>query len=167
MIWPWALLAPWVVQSTAMTFDEVYFHRKRGLELWERIGHPLDTLTVLVCMAWLALATPSPSHLAIYVGLAAFSCLFITKDEIVHARRCAPGEHWVHAVLFVVHPLCLGSLALLWPSLHSPVTVLSSVPPIPWAAPIVRAQFVVTASFCVYQAAYWNLPWIKRVPTPR
>jgi 2-polyprenyl-6-hydroxyphenyl methylase/3-demethylubiquinone-9 3-methyltransferase len=150
-----ALLAPLVVQSTAMGFDELYFHRKRGLGLWERVGHPLDTLTVLACMAWLALAAPSPGHLTVYVGLAAFSCLFITKDEVVHARVCAPGEHWVHALLFIVHPLCLASLALLWPSLHPPVVGPLGLPAIPGAARIFAAQCAVTSSFCLYQAAYW------------
>jgi hypothetical protein len=161
---PWALLAPLVAQSTAMAFDELYFHRKRGLGLWERIGHPLDTLTVLVCIAWVALAAPSPAHAAVYVGLAVFSCLFVTKDEFVHARRCTPGEHWLHAILFLVHPLSLASLALLWPSLHPPVADLQRLPAITSAARIITAQFVVTASFCVYQTMYWNLPWKKRMP---
>jgi 2-polyprenyl-6-hydroxyphenyl methylase/3-demethylubiquinone-9 3-methyltransferase len=106
-------------------------------------------------MAWLKLAAPSAAHLAVYVGLAAFSCLFITKDEIVHARLCAPGEHWVHAILFIVHPLCLASLALLWPSLHPSVSALPGVPAIPGGARVFAAQLVVTSSFCVYQAAYW------------
>jgi hypothetical protein len=146
-----------------MAFDEVYFHRKRRLDAWERIGHPLDTLTVLVCIAYVALAAPSPGHVAGYAALAAFSCLFITKDEGVHARRCTPGEHWLHAVLFLVHPLSLASLALLWPSLHPPVAgPLSSVPFIASGARIVTAQFVLTAAFCVYQIVYWNVRWTKR-----
>jgi hypothetical protein len=161
---PWALLAPLVVQSAAMAFDELYFHRKRGLGLWERVGHPLDTLTVLACIAWLALAAPSPGHAAVYVGLAVFSCLFVTKDEFVHALSCSPGEHWVHAILFLVHPLSLVSLALLWPSLHPAIAYVPRLPTIPSAAWIIRAQFVVTASFCVYQTIYWNLPWKKRRP---
>jgi 2-polyprenyl-6-hydroxyphenyl methylase/3-demethylubiquinone-9 3-methyltransferase len=139
-----------------MALDELYFHRKRGLALWERVGHPLDTLTVLGCMAWLVFVVPSSGHLGVYAGLAAFSCLFITKDEIVHARLCAPGEHWVHAVLFIVHPLSLASLALLWPSLHPSAPALPGVPAIPGAARIFAAQLVVTSSFCVYQAAYWT-----------
>jgi hypothetical protein len=164
VIGPLALLAPLVAQSAAMAFDEFYFHRKRGLGLWERVGHPLDTLTVLVCIAWVALVAPSPAHTMVYLGLAIFSCLFVTKDEFVHALRCSPGEHWVHAILFLVHPLSLASLALLWPSLHPPVADIPPVPAIPFAARIVTAQFVVTASFCVYQTIYWNLPWNKGTP---
>jgi hypothetical protein len=148
-----------------MAFDELHFHRRRGLRAWERIGHPLDTLTMLACMAWALLATPTPEHVAVYAGLAVLSCLFITKDEIVHARHCAPGEHWVHALLFVVHPLSLGSVALLWPALHPPVSGwASALPVIASARRIFVGQFVVTASFCVYQALYWNVRWTKRSP---
>lgn len=160
----YALLAPLLVQSTAMGFDELYFHRKRGLETWERVGHPLDTLTVLACIAWVALATPSRSHIAVYGALAIFSCLFITKDEGVHAKQCAAGEHWLHAVLFLVHPLSLASFALLWPSLHAPVAELQSIPRVSVARDVVAAQFVVTACFCLYQTVYWNVPWTKRDP---
>src|SRR5258708_33252451 len=113
-----------------MAFDELHFHRKRGLGAWERIGHPLDTLTVLACSAWAFLVRPTPGHVAVYAGLAVVSCLFITKDEGVHARRCTPGEHWVHALLFIVHPLSLGSLALLWPSLHPSVQGWPGVLPV-------------------------------------
>ncbi len=146
-----------------MSFDELYFHRKRGLDRWERVGHPFDTLSVVLCIAWLVLASPSRSHLAVYAGLSAFSCLLITKDEPVHTRRCGPGEHWVHAFLFVVHPISLASLALLWTSVH-PAPDLPSLPPIPYAGLLVAGHLVVAASFCLYQTLYWNLPWIKRAP---
>ncbi len=117
-------------------------------------------------MAWLALAAPSPGHLTVYVGLAVFSCLFITKDELVHARLCVPGEHWVHAILFIVHPLCLASLAWLWPALHPSVAGLAGVPEIPGAARIFAAQLVVTSSFCVYQATYWAFHGSARKDPP-
>jgi len=28
-----------------MGVDEFYFHRRRGLPRWERLAHPLDTMT--------------------------------------------------------------------------------------------------------------------------
>jgi hypothetical protein len=153
------LLIPLIVQGAAMGFDELYFHRKRGLGLWERIGHPLDTLTVVACFGWVLLVTPTRTAVASYVALAAMSCLIITKDEWVHARRCSPGEHWVHALLFLVHPVTLASAGMLWPALHARPALL------PWATAdrslffVVGGQFVLTAAFCIYQVAYWNLPW--------
>jgi hypothetical protein len=143
-----------------MAFDELHFHRRRGLGAWERIGHPIDTLTVLACIGWALFRPPTAGGVGVYVALAALSCLFVTKDEFVHARRCSPGEHWLHALLFVVHPVALVSVALMWPGLHARAVALPR-----WLAEAkavsgaLLVQFGVTASFCVYQAAYWNLRW--------
>src|ERR1700690_1124120 len=105
---------PLGVQALATVADEFYFHRRRGLPRWGRIGHPLDTLTLLACYA-VALAIPlTAASLRTYVALAVFSCLFVTKDEIVHAKYCEPLEHWVHALLFVLHPIVLASMGFLW-----------------------------------------------------
>jgi hypothetical protein len=161
----WLLVLPLGVQALAMLVDELYFHRRRGLGAWERIGHPLDTLTVLACMSWVRFVPPSDRAIAVYVGLALASCVFITKDEAVHAGRCSAGEHWLHAVLFVVHPMSLASFGLMWPVIHVPQHALpvwlQSVP----AAPIVGMQLVVTGLFCLYQILYWNVPWPRRRST--
>jgi hypothetical protein len=166
--WGWALLAPLALQATAMAFDELYFHRRRGLGAWERIGHPFDTLTVLVCMGWALFTRPDRRGVACYVGLALLSSLFITKDEWVHARSCSPGEHWLHAVLFVVHPVSLASIGLLWPALHAkadelPAWLVITAPVAPWLV----GQFALTAAFCLYQIVYWNSSWVRHTsPTP-
>ncbi|HEX2671359.1 MAG TPA: hypothetical protein VHM25_10835, partial [Polyangiaceae bacterium] len=111
------LLLPVLLQGLAMFVDEFVFHRKRGLPRWERLGHPLDSLTVALCYAWLVLVPAGHPHaLGIYVGLCAFSCLFITKDEMVHSKLCAPLETWLHAVLFVLHPVVFLTLGLVWRS---------------------------------------------------
>ena len=146
---PALIFAPFVVQGLAMFVDEGVHHRRRGLPRWERIGHPLDTLTVVACYAWLAAMRPTPSHGTAYVALAALSCLFVTKDERVHARRCSASEHWTHALLFVLHPIVLAIAGWLW---------WTSQPSAPLLA---RAQLVLTASFAAYQAIYWNWngPW--------
>ena len=140
-----ALLAlPLGIQGVAMFFDELHFHRRRGLPPWERIGHPLDTATVLACFAIAVLAPPTTGWLASYVALAAFSCLFVTKDEPIHAKRCSPGEHWLHAVLFVMHPIVLAAVALLW---------------IRGLRVLVLAQAALTLAFGTYQLLYWNVTW--------
>jgi hypothetical protein len=168
--WAWALALPLGVQSVAMLVDEGYFHRRRGLGRWERVGHPLDTLTVLACLAWVRFVPPSGRAAAVYAVLASLSCLFITKDEPVHARQCTAGEHWIHALLFVVHPVGVAAVALLWPAVRAHGDA-ANVPP--WLAPtapmgdLVGAQLVLTGSFFVYQTVYWNFPWPRRTPSAR
>jgi hypothetical protein len=139
------VLFTFVAQAAAMAFDEVAFHRRRGLPRWERIGHPLDTLTVLACFGWLLLVRPSPSHAVVYGVLVLVSSMFVTKDEPIHARVCTPGEHWLHAVLFVLHPVVLLGAGWLW-----------------WTGTlrsVLVAQLALAASFALYQLLYWNLLW--------
>ena len=77
------------LQAIAMLADEWWFHRRRELPRWERIGHPLDTLSIVLCLGWLLLVPPAAaSALPVYVTLAIASTLFVTKDEGVHAKLC-------------------------------------------------------------------------------
>jgi 2-polyprenyl-6-hydroxyphenyl methylase/3-demethylubiquinone-9 3-methyltransferase len=130
------------LQGLAMVVDEGWFHRARGLPRWERIGHPLDTLTLIACLIWLVSTSPTSSvALPVYLALAVFSTLFITKDEPVHARLCSGGEQWLHAVLFVLHPIVLAAFAYLW-----------------WigALGLLVGQLGITIAFLAYQMIYWN-----------
>jgi hypothetical protein len=159
---PWLLVAPLAVQGAAMAVDELYFHRRRGLGRWERLGHPVDTLTMVACVGWTLAAPPTLANVARYVAIAAGSCLFVTKDEFVHARRCGPGEHWLHALLFVVHPVALASMGALW------AAPTAAVAPQAFGlsrAGALRLELAVVASFFVYQLVYWNCPrprWFAR-----
>ena len=140
MLWPTAI--PVALQGAAMLVDEGVHHR-RGLPRWERIGHPLDTLTLAACLGWLLLATPgSDVGLGVYVALAAASTVFVTKDEGVHAKRCGAGEHWLHAMLFALHPIVLGAFGLWWWTGHTE---------------LVAVQLAVTLAVCAYQVVYWNV----------
>src|SRR5262249_17269533 len=116
------LLIPFVLQSVLMVVDEFHFHRHRAMPRWECLGHPLDTLTVLICWGFLLLVSPTPTAAIVYALLSIFSCLFVTKDEWVHKAHCPPGEHWLHAMLFVLHPLLFISAGLLWAVLHTDST---------------------------------------------
>jgi hypothetical protein len=147
---PWLLTLPFLAQGAVMGLDEGWFHRRRGLPRWERIGHPLDSLTVAACFAWVVLVAPeAPGALTVYVVLAVVSCLFVTKDEVVHKRLCSAPEGWLHALLFVLHPIVLFAAALLWRAhaLHGALVT----------------QLVLVSGFAVYQAVYWG-PW-NRTPT--
>jgi hypothetical protein len=132
-------------QAALMLVDEFHFHHQRRLPHWERIGHPLDTLSVLACYAMTIMLSPSDGAVVRYAALAVFSCLFVTKDEFIHARLCGPGEHWLHAALFVLHPVVLTMAALLWREGEHRA--------------LLTAQGTVTLVFGIYQTVYWNRPW--------
>lgn len=135
-------VVPVALQAIAMVVDEAYFHRKRGLPRWERIGHPLDTLTIVACLAWLLATSPSDATLGVYLGLAAFSSLFVTKDEWIHAKQCEPAEQWLHAVLFLLHPIVLAAFGIMWWLDERGVLVF---------------QLFVALAFMTYQIVYWNV----------
>ncbi len=148
------LLIPFFLQIICMGFDELYFHRLRSLSQWERIGHPLDTLTVLLCFGWMICVAPSRSSIVVYILLGAFSCLFITKDEKVHQADCKVTEHWLHAVLFILHPIILFCAGLLWPALHhasSPLLAFTG-----WERKFLLGNIFLTFLFGLYQFIYWN-----------
>ncbi|QLY25786.1 hypothetical protein [Bdellovibrio sp. KM01] len=135
-----AFLVLTVLQGILIFVDEVFFHHKRGLPRWERIGHPLDTATVLSCLLFIGLAPKNVTNETIYYSMAIFSCVFITKDEWVHRKFCSAMEMWLHALLFVVHPLLLFSAVYVWES-HQQMVLMTA------------AGVVV---FGVYQVVYWN-----------
>lgn len=142
----WILLLPAALQAAAMLVDEGVFHRRRGLQRFERFGHPVDSLGIAACYAWLVLRSPSDPHaLTVYVVLAAVSCLLVTKDEFVHARACEPLEHWLHALLFVLHPIVLMSFGVMWWS--------------GFGTRWITFQLGLTLAFAVYQLVYWSVPW--------
>lgn len=143
------LLVPAALQAVAMGADKLIFHRRRTLPRWERIGHPLDTLSVFACYARLLLVPHgAPRALAVYIALAAFSCLLVTKDEPVHAKFCGPGECWLHAVLFILHPVVFAAFGVLWASERYPG--------------VLAAQCALTLAFAVYQFTYWSILWKPR-----
>jgi hypothetical protein len=149
---PPLLLVPPFLQTIAMVFDEWVCHKKRGLGRWERLGHPLDTLSVAACYGWLVARPPgTPNALIVYVALAAFSCLLITKDEFVHVQVCDAREAWLHSVLFVLHPVVFFAFGTLWLMGHTG---------------FIRIQLGLTLAFAVYQFVYWSMWWKTRHSSP-
>jgi hypothetical protein len=156
------LLLPFAAQMLCMLFDEFYFHWKRELPRWERLGHPLDTLTVLGCWSVILFVRPTTGSLILYVGLSIFSCLFVTKDEWVHKELCPAGEHWLHALLFVLHPLLMISAGLLWPAIHSENAARLMVGWIRYEGfegTFFAINSLLTLLFGLYQLVYWNVLW--------
>jgi hypothetical protein len=158
----WSLiLLPFLIQSIAIGIDECYFHLKRGLPKWERIGHPLDTLSLLVCIVFVLCVPFSAGALKVYIGLAIVSCLLVTKDEFVHKHCCPAAEQWLHALLFLNHPVILTCMGVIWP-----VIAGAKIPEwLLWLdhAAILRgflqAQVALVTCFMLYQIIYWNFIW--------
>jgi hypothetical protein len=102
-------------------------------------------------------AQPSAFSLSVYAGLSVFSCLFVTKDELVHSRYCNPAEHWLHALLFSLHPFALLSVGLLWPACHQ--QTLSFIRYTGFERTFPLADALLTLAFGLYQLVYWNFLW--------
>lgn len=110
----WILITPFALGFMAHFFDEFFFHMRRGLPRWERIGHPLDTLSVLSIYVAMFTLAPSPSTYWLLGVLLTFSLFIVTKDEWIHKKHCEAEEMWLHAVMFVLHPIQLSVLFVLW-----------------------------------------------------
>lgn len=153
------ILVPFALQAIFMMVDEFYFHRRRGLGRWERIGHPLDTLSVLLFYLYLILVPPSGVAVLAASGLGIVSSALITKDEFIHSRECSAGEHWLHSVLFVLHPLVLLSALMLWPLRHLAVL------PADWGwlatfrglESLLPVFFALSSLMILHQIVFWNL----------
>jgi hypothetical protein len=160
---------PFLIHALLMAADEG-FHLRRGLGTWERWGHPIDTLTVLICYALAVMLPATAAGLAAYAAAAFFSCLCVTKDEWIHARTCSGPECWLHACLFLLHPILLA-VAGLWGF----ADVLAGFGPadpegVAMAGRDFFGAFLVvqaglTVVFGAWQVVYWNGPW-KPSPVP-
>lgn len=143
------LLIPFVAQAIVITFDEFYFHWKRGLPKWERIGHPIDTLSLLLCVIFVMVFPFSSKALVAYIILAVISCFCVTKDEWVHKEHCNAKEQWLHALLFLNHPIVLISLGFMWPQNEIYFGFL-------------LFQNLFISLFFFYQIIYWNFVWQQK-----
>jgi len=159
-----AILLPFIIQTIVIFIDEYYFHIKRGLPRWERIGHPLDTLSVLLCLLFVLFVPYSMDALKAYLALAIFSCLFVTKDEFVHKHHCPASEQWLHSLLFLNHPIVLTSLGIIWLIIEeakSPAWV-AHLDHSPLLHPFLITQTVFITLFLLYQIIYWNFIWKEK-----
>lgn len=160
-MWVYALI-PFCLQAIAIGVDEIYFHLQRGLPKWERIGHPIDTLSMLLCLGIVLWVPFSEDNIKYYLACAVFSCVMVTKDEFVHKHHCPASENWLHALLFLLHPITLATAGLIWP-------VINGVE-VPWWMSkwldnqsmlhiFMILQFWAVFLFFAYQTIYWNFIW--------
>jgi hypothetical protein len=158
----YVLFIPFIVQALCIFYDEFYFHLKRGLPKWERLGHPLDSLSVLVCFLFVLIFPYNVLNLKIFIALSLFSTLFITKDEFVHVDHCPKVEMWLHALLFINHPIMMAALGFLW-------ALSFQALPFSWLEPLlnqkemivsfIKLQTLFISVFMSYQIIYWNFLW--------
>lgn len=164
-MWLVALL-PFFLQAVFIAIDEVYFHLKRGLPRWERIGHPLDTLTVIACMGYVLFIPFSKKALFFYILLASFSSIFVTKDEFVHKKHCPGAENWLHALLFVLHPIVFIMAGIIWPVVQGidvPQWITSWLLNREALHLFLYGQFGAMISFFLYQTIFWNFIWNRNL----
>lgn len=159
----WFLFIPFSIQSICMFVDEFHFHIKRGLPKWERIGHPIDTLSVIVCLLYLIWVPFSSFNFFGYMLLSLISSLLITKDEWVHKEHCKGTEQWLHALLFINHPILLISFGLMWVKQYSSSSNnwVSWFDHSPLFVPFFLSSLILMVLFCIYQVVFWNLLWKK------
>lgn len=163
-MWLFALI-PFFLQALAIGIDESYFHVKRGLPKWERIGHPIDTFCFLICLLFTLWMPFTEFNLKVYIALAVVSCIMVTKDEFVHTHHCPALENWLHAFLFILHPITLIVACCMWPVIQGqevPVwlTHLFCEPTQLYRILLGQALFITL--FFFYQIIFWNFIWHDR-----
>lgn len=149
----WLWLLPFSLQSLAMGLDEGWFHPRRTVPRQEWLGHALDTAVFLLCLDCPLLLAPTAPHLGQYAVVAVLSSLLVTKDELGPHLACTGGEHWVHAVLFLLHPLVLLATACLW---FAP-RLLQAGFPMPSATAardLLGAQALLVGAFLLFQLLF-------------
>lgn len=155
-VWICLALVPLGVQALALFVDEFVLHYRRSLPRWERLGHPIDTCSVLGALAIPVFVNFSNMSLLCFVCAAFFSSFLVTKDEWVHARACSGLEHWLHAVLFICHPMTFVSMAFFWALRDLPMWLPADASIVSTAEHLIRGQFVLLIGFLSYQIIYWN-----------
>ena len=147
-----------------MGIDEGYFHYERGLPKWERIGHPLDTASLWLCMGIALFAPFSSTALKVYGAFAILSCIMVTKDEFTHKHHCRASENWLHAFLFLLHPLILICTAMIWAAISAevPTWLMELATHRSVLEMFLSVQTACTGIFLLYQIIFWNFIWINK-----
>lgn len=138
-------IIPFVLQGLILVIDEFWCHHQRDLGRWERLGHPVDTLTFVAALFYLLISAPSTLNLYVFAAIGLASCLTVTKDEWEHSRACDGFENWLHSCLFMLHPTLLIWAGHLWWT-NDPRFDLA-----------VGGATASALMFAVYQIIYWNV----------
>ena len=106
-----------------------------------------------------------PMNADVFIGFSIFSCLMVTKDEFIHKEHCPGAENWLHALLFLLHPITLAVTGMIWP-------ISQGVEVSPWMMSwldnpealriFLILQTAAIALFFSYQLIFWNFIWKNR-----
>ncbi len=145
-----------IFHAILMVFDEFFFHRKRILPKWERIGHPIDTSCILFCFFIIIFLPMTKINIILYSFLSVFSCFLVIKDETVHLKYCSHYEQYLHAMLFILHPILLIILFISWSSFSQPYIGYLGYFHSSLLKKIIYFQFISATLFLFYQVLFWN-----------
>ena len=145
-----------LLHGTFMMVDEFYFHHKRGLPKWERIGHPIDTLFALVCFAIVIFLPQTKINLILFFIAFVLSCFIVIKDEAQHLKFCCKYEQFIHAFVFILHPIFLFNVFLSWSSFSPAYFQILDILSSPSIKFLVMLQVGSICLFLLYQIIYWN-----------
>lgn len=153
-------ISPFMLQGLVFFWDE-QLHKKRGLPLWEIVGHPLDTFFTLSFFLFIVRVPFSAYNSLLLLSLGIISCFSNSKDEFIHSQICTPLEMWLHSLLFMLHPILLIWGGLWWYlfSFDSPQALQifglerNTLVQIQFYLYI---QVVLIASVLLYQIGYWG-----------
>lgn len=148
------------LHALAFAVDDFYCHRRRGLGRWEIAGHPADTLSVVAALSVPAFVPLSAGAAWVFAVLAVLSGVLVTKDEFVHYRLCDGFEMWLHAVMFLLHPLQFVAVALAW---VASAELLQAFPGFELLAAhgvaAIRVVWGLALAVFVYQLIFWGKRW--------
>src|SRR5688500_10107994 len=114
----WAGLVLYGIYTIFMGWNELYFHRKRVLEKWEKTRKALVTFSLTLCLAITLFVPYEEEWKWLFFAAAGFSILVTIKDEFRKQKTDRGREEGTHAVLFMLHPLVLILMVVLWPFLE-------------------------------------------------
>ncbi|MGZ3697942.1 MAG: hypothetical protein ACXWPM_10810 [Bdellovibrionota bacterium] len=143
------------LQLLLFLVDEFAFHRKRGLSGAERWGYPLDLLSIIMGLSF-PLFIPYTNSTKLAFGIVFLLSLFIVTKDTIRNRSCTGGEHWVHAWLFMLHPLVLILAGASWVLLRGSIGALVPVDTRHLRL-VVGIQAGALALLAVFQILRWNL----------
>lgn len=139
-----------------MLVDEFYCHKKRWLPKWERIGHPVDTACFLLCYILVIFFPMNKAVFFVFLINAVFSCFLIVKDEAVHLKYANSFEQYLHALLFVLHPVILCILFFSWSLFAKSEFLFFNYFDFKLLKYVILTQFILAIIFFWYQIIYWN-----------
>jgi hypothetical protein len=147
----WMGLGIFAVYGLILFIDEFAFHRRKGLA--ERRSQALDTFWMAACAGVVSFVEYGDMPRLVFGGLSLISMIWMTRNQFEHARHATPGEHYLHSLQFVLHPILLITLMAVWQFIDGAGLVVGMVLPFSTGGlrPLVYEFFGVVCALAAYQ----------------